>query len=249
MTLFSYHLAQDRPKQIGLIALQADETIERDFRRLLPDDAELLVSRVPSGDEVSAESLAQMEGHLTGAASLLPRAALLSVVGYGCTSGAAQIGAERIAALVRQGADVGPVTEPLSALIAACRALNIATLAVLSPYVESVSAKLFAALNEQGIEVRVFGSFAEAEEAKVVRIAPQSIAEAAQSLVQGTSVDALFLSCTNLRTLDIIAPLEATTGLPVLASNQVLAWHLLQLAKIVPSSDAPGMLWQKNIKP
>lgn len=247
MRIFPYDLAADRAQQIGLIALQADETIERDFKSLLPENVELLVSRVPSGDEVSSESLAQMESYLAASAALLPRAAQFAVVGYGCTSGTAQIGAARIAELVRQGVAVGPVTEPLSALIAACGALNIRRLAVLSPYVESVSNRLFAVLKEYGIDVVVFGTFAEAEEAKVVRIAPESIAEAGQKLVHDAAVDALFLSCTNLRTLDIIAPLEATTGLPVLSSNQVLAWHLLQLAEIAPLEEAPGMLWQKEI--
>lgn len=247
MSRFPYQLAEDRPKQIGLIALQADETIERDFRRLLPDAVELLVSRVPSDDEVSAATLARMEGYLTASAALLPRAAKFSVVGYGCTSGTAQIGAERIADLVRQGVDVAPVTEPLSALIAACDALNIRRLAVLSPYVEAVSAQLFAVLKEHGIDVAVFGSFAEAEEAKVVRIAPESIMDAAQKLAKGQGVDALFLSCTNLRTLDIIAPLELALGLPVLSSNQVLAWHLLQLAEVAPVPHAPGLLWQKEL--
>jgi maleate isomerase len=43
-------------------------------------------------------------------------------------------------------------------------------------------------------------------------------------------VDGLFLSCTNLRTLDVIAPLEEKLKMPVLSSNLVLAWHLSQIA-------------------
>ena len=44
MTL-DYELTSSRPKQIGLIVLQADETLERDLRLLLPNDLEFLVSQ------------------------------------------------------------------------------------------------------------------------------------------------------------------------------------------------------------
>ena len=43
-------------------------------------------------------------------------------------------------------------------------------------------------------------------------------------------VDAVFLSCTNLRTLDVIPAVEAVLNLPVFSSNQVLAWHMSELA-------------------
>jgi len=59
---FSYRLSEVRPPQIGLIILQADETIELDFRRLFPLDVELFVTRIPSGEEVTSETLAAMEG-------------------------------------------------------------------------------------------------------------------------------------------------------------------------------------------
>lgn len=46
---------------LGMIALQADETLKRDMRRLLPiNGVALYVSRVPSGAEVTPETLSQM---------------------------------------------------------------------------------------------------------------------------------------------------------------------------------------------
>ena len=56
-------------------------------------------------------------------------------------------------------------------------------------------------------------------------------------------MDGLFLSCPNLRTLDVIEPLEEVLGKPVLGSNQVLAWHLLQAAGLSPEQHAPGRLF------
>jgi maleate isomerase len=229
MTPFPYRMTRTQPPAIGLIVLQADERIERDFHRLLPRDARLYVTRVPSGLDVSAETLQQMATDLPAAARLFPRPVRFAAVGYGCTSGAAQIGPARVAELVRTGTQADSVTEPVSALIAACGSLGIRQLAFLSPYVAGVSRHLRDTLQAHGIETPVFGSFDEAEEARVARISPDSISQAAEALAGRGAVDAVFLSCTNLDTLDIIDDLETRLGLPVLSSNQVLAWHVWKL--------------------
>jgi len=241
MTPYPYELSAETGPNLGLIVLQTDERIEQDFRRLIPGDVGLFVSRVPSGQDVSPETLAGMEAHIPTAAGLLPGALQFDAIGYGCTSGTAQIGADKIATLVGQGAQTRAVSEPLSALVAACAALGINRLAFLSPYVDTVSDRLRDALRGQSVQTPVFGTFAESEEAKVVRISPESIYQAALDLAGKGDVDAIFLSCTNLNTLDIIAPLAAKTGLPVLSSNQVLAWHLCRLAGTEPVQ-GPGRI-------
>jgi len=229
---YAYTLTRSNGPFLGLVALQSDQTIERDMRRLFPTETEFYVSRVPSGRDVTPDSVAEMEDHLSKAANLLPPQVAYRVVGYGCTSGAAHIGAEKIAAHISAGAETESVTDPLTALVAACRALSLTRLAILSPYVEEVSAKLRDRLKDVGITTPVFGSFDEANEARVVRIDNASLICAARDLMAGAAADALFLSCTNLRTLDVIASLEAELGVPVLSSNLVLAWHMSELAEL-----------------
>lgn len=237
MNALPYQLAPLPAARLGLLVLQSDETLESDFRRLIPQDTPLYVARLPSAPEVSPESLAAHP--LRATAALLPPD--LSVVGYGCTSGTANVGVDHVAEQV--GANT--VTEPVSALIAACRAVGIRRLAFLSPYIASVSAPLRQVLRDAGIETPVFASFDEPTEERVARIAPESIAAAARTLVHTPAhtpartaaqetppIDGVFLSCTNLNTLSIIEPLEAELGLPVLSSNLVLAWHMLQLAEL-----------------
>lgn len=215
---------------LGLIVLQPDETIEHDFRRLLPvEDVALYVSRIPSETEVTGDTLEQMRQDLPGAAALFPRGLSFDAVGYGCTSGTSVIGPAAIADLVRSGVNTRDVTEPVSGLIAACHAMGVGRIGFLSPYIAEVSATLRDTLGQNGIASPVFGSFDEPVEARVARIDGQSVIAAASALAQQGGIDALFLSCTNLRTLDVIAPIEAATRLPVLSSNLVLAWHLAQL--------------------
>lgn len=229
MTRPSHHEAK-RPTQIGFVVLQADETLEPDMRRLLPGRIEYLVTRVPSGDEVSTDSLQAMEAQLTEAAARLPRGANFAALGYGCTSATAQIGADRVAELIGAGAATPAVTDPLTALVAACRHLKLRRIGLVSPYVESVSDRLREVLKESGITVTQFESFDEPNEARVVRIDRTSVLDAALSVGEHPNVDAVFLSCTNLQTLECIDEAEAMLGKTVMSSNQVLAWHLAELA-------------------
>lgn len=243
-----YDLITTEPMRLGLVVLQSDETIEADMRRMLPESMEVLVTRVPSATVVSSDSLQEMAEVLTAAASLFPRGAEFAAVGYGCTSGSAQIGPESIAALVQAGVDATAVTEPVSALIAACQVLGVTKIGLISPYVAEVSGRLIEVLNGHGITVTVFDSFDEPLEKNVVRIAPASLVNAAKKIAQDSDIEAIFLSCTNLRTLGVIDALEADLGLPVLSSNQVLAWHMVQLAGGGVPRFAVGQLWDQALR-
>ncbi|MEM6887437.1 MAG: Asp/Glu racemase [Pseudomonadota bacterium] len=240
--ILPHRLDPPQRPQMGLIVLQSDETIERDMRRLIPTDATLYVTRVPSAAHVSSETLAAMRRHLSTAAGLFPQTAAFSVVGYGCTSASAEIGSAEVAATIRRGCETGAVTEPLTATLAACLALNVRRIAMLSPYLPSVSDRLVASLEAGGVEVTGVASFEQSEEHAVACIDAASILAGAQALASNTRADALFLSCTNLRTLSAIDTIEAETGLAVLSSNQVLAWDMLRHAGIVVAK-GPGKLW------
>lgn len=245
---FPYELIDLTAPRLGLIALQSDETIEGDLRRLLPQNVDFMVSRVPSETEVTPETLAGMAHHLSASAGLFPVGAQFDAIGYGCTSGTAQIGVAQVAAEIGKSATTRAVTQPLSSLIAACRHLGIRRLGLLSPYVADVSSRLQDVLSNEGIETPVFGSFEVGTEAQVVRISATSIEQAALELMLGANVDALFLSCTNLRALDVIAPLENRLGKAVLTSNQVLAWHMMQLAGVAPDHGLPGRLFASPVQ-
>lgn len=231
MSAFPYELSNDPHPALGLIVLQVDETIEQDFRRIFPPElAKLHVTRIPSGEELTPDTIATMEGTLPAAARLLPQAARFDAVGYGCTSGTTLIGAPRVHALVGAEVDTAAVTDPLSAALAAMRALGLRRIGVVSPYVESVAGPIKRAFEAAGFAVPATLSFGEEVEARVARIDPASISAAAVEVAGRAQVDGVFLSCTNLRTLDIIAPLEAKLGVPVLSSNQVLGWQMARMA-------------------
>ena len=136
------------------------------------------------------------------------------------------------------------VTDPVAALLAACRAAGVERLGLLSPYVEPVSARLRDVLAKHGIETPVFATFQEAEEAKVAAIDEASIRSAALKLMADGGAQALFLSCTNLRTLNVILELQEFLNIPVWSSNLVLAWDMQRLAGRSVCPQFPGGLLQ-----
>ncbi|MDG2340999.1 MAG: Asp/Glu racemase, partial [Paracoccaceae bacterium] len=149
-----------------------------------------------------------------------------SVVGYGCTSASSIIGSDQVEKLVQKTCDVETVTNPLRAATAYAAHKGISKLAMLSPYIGEVNIPMRAAFSKAGISTDVFGTFGEAEEAKVARISTDSVVEAAARLGADDSVEGVFLSCTNLKTFDAIPKISELIGKPVFSSNSSLAWHM-----------------------
>jgi len=228
---------------LGVVVLKTDETMEGDLRAFIPSDGVALYhTRIPFEPQVTAETLARMENDLSASVDMFPAAAPFNVIGYGCTSGSAVIGEDRIAARIQSVFPKAAATNPLSATKAALSALNAKRVALVSPYVEEVSQALRDRLSEAGFEPAAVASFDQIEDAAVARITPQSIHDAIVSTANIETVDAVFVSCTSLRTADVIVNAEETIGIPVVSSNQALAWHMMRLAGIQDASAAMGLL-------
>ncbi len=232
MSYLPYELDADDPQStpLGLIVLQTDETIEPEFSAYFSDRSyPIYVSRIPSGSKVTTDTLSEMEQALPAAADLLPKVRPYRVVGYGCTSASSVIGSKQVERLVQKSCDAAVVTNPLRAGSACAAELGVSKFALLSPYIEEVNEPLRRAFAENGVSMEVFGSFGEAQESRVVRISRQSIVDAALKLGSDSQVEAVFISCTNIRTFDAIPEIQKWLQKPVLSSNQSLAWHMRHL--------------------
>lgn len=109
------------------------------------------------------------------------------------------------------------------------RRLGIKSVALLTPYIDNVNEEIVGYIRQQGISVPNAGTFNVAAENGVPYTSPRSIAEAAIR-VDDPSADAVFISCTGLRSHVVIDAIERLLDKPVIASNQALAWHCLDLA-------------------
>ncbi|MFQ5622158.1 MAG: aspartate/glutamate racemase family protein [Paracoccaceae bacterium] len=227
---------------IGLIVLQTDETLEPELRGVFAGGVSLYHSRIPCGRAVTVETLAQMRADLPAAAALLPPGCPFRAIGYGCTSGATVIGPQEVAGLVRRHHPNVPVTDPLSAVIAALSHLDARRIGFLTPYSETVTSAMRGRLEAAGFEIASMGSFAQEQDRLVARITEAAVLEGIRE-VGTVACDAVFVSCTNLRSLGILARAEGALGRPVVSSNLALAWHLHVLAGLDWKERAPGRLF------
>ncbi len=231
--------------RLGLIVLSVDETLEYEARQALAGrEVNLLHARIPARADVTPEDLETMAGEMTATAALLPRG--LNAVGYACTSGATIIGPERVAALVQMAHPGVPVTDPLSAVIAALGEMGLSRIALVTPYVQEITLPMRAALAAHGIETVSEVSFGQKEERIVARIAERSTRRAIAEAADKPGVEAVFTSCTNLRTFGILEAAEAELGLPVISSNSALLWHLLRVTGQPAEGWGPGRLFART---
>jgi len=237
------------PVCLGLIVLQVDETIEPDFRRLMPEEGvRLLHSRIPSPDSITPETLLEMGKVLPASAALFPPQTNLSVIAYACTSGTAAMGEKRVEQQVRKGYPGVAVTNPLSALKAALAALDLRRVALVSPYMKEVADETSARLEEGGSKIEWVGSFNQTADRLVARIDPASVLEAALTMGAESGCEAVVISCTALPAVAVLKDAEQRLGKPVLASNQALAWHMLRLAGIEADQPQLGALGMASLR-
>lgn len=243
-----FDLEKDRGPAVGLIELQTDTLVDPELGGLfLGLGIRPYFTRIPAMPEVRTDTLNLMAATMTDTAAMLPPDVGIRAIAYACTSGATILGEARVAELIRAAHPGVEVSNPLSALKAACRALGIRTLGLVSPYVAEVSDALRASLAADGVEVTAYGSFEQAEDRTVGQISPASTLRAVLEIGAG-DCDAVFASCTNLRALEIVPEAEAKLDKPVLCSNQVLAWHMLRLAGIEARPDGYGRLFQLPLR-
>lgn len=229
---------------LGLIVLETDETIEAEFASIFSfPGVGLFHARISVAQEITPNTLQEMESALPTAVALLPSAFPIDVIGYACTSGATVIGADNISNIVNKIHPNAKTTDPITALLAALHKLGTRKIGLVTPYVAEVSAAMIELLDSNGIEVTNFGSFEQQEDATVARISPESIYDAICEIGSADDVDAVFVSCTNLRTFDVIKRAESHIGKPVISSNQALAWHMLELSELKEPNSGPGRLF------
>lgn len=249
MDVFKFNtLKKSHVKKLGLIVLQSDVTIEDEFRYYLESlpaqTVSLLVNRISFENEVSAETLSQMQAHLCNSMSLFPIDAEFDCLGYGCTSGALHIGDHVIAELAQSTRPCSAVTNPMLAAVNAMTAANVKRLAYLAPYSRAVSQGMVDHFEQLGISVITAGTFDEKYDKTVGRISPASIKQAALCQLEKADVDAVFMSCTNMKCAQIIPEIEEETEVMALSSNQVLMWHMLQSIGLSKEINNKGRLFQ-----
>ena len=163
-------------------------------------------------------------------------------VAYGCTSGSYVLGRSGDAAIIEQMRDAAgvPATTTATAVVTALRTLGVQTVAVLSPHIDDLNARLRAYLEAAGFNVAAMVGLNLSCDIEAVE--PAETRRIVEAQVDSADADAVFISCTGMRTAAIIDDMEASLDKPVVTANQATLWHLAQLAGCSGGVDGRGRL-------
>lgn len=177
-------------------------------------------------------------GHAAG--RLAERGA--QAVAYGCTSGSYVLGPEGDAAIIAemQAASGLPATTTSSAVVEALRVLGVQSVAVLSPHIDDLNDRLQAYLEAAGFTVAAMVGLN--LRCDIEDVEPAETREIVESQVDRPDADAVFISCTGMRTAGIIDDIEASLGKPVVTANQATLWHVSRLARVGMGRPGRGRL-------
>ena len=219
--------------RIGLVVLATDHTLEHEWRQIITQPGVAYYeARLHNSPDINPASLALMEKDIAQATALILPGTPLQVVAFGCTSGAIVIGEEQVFARIREARPGVSCTTPITAAMAALKALGAGRIALLTPYVASINSLFQTHIEAGGITVTQTASFNHGNDDEVARIDRASLKAAVLQVGAHADVDAVFVSCTSLRMAGLIRDVESELGKPVVSSNCAMAWHALRLAGI-----------------
>jgi maleate isomerase len=226
--------------KLGLLVPSTNTVMEGDFWRLAPAGVSVHTARMRHDLALAAEErLVRMAEHTCEVVGDLA-AARVGAILYGCTSGSFFFGRERDADHCAELAQLAsrPVLSTSQAMVEAARALGLRRLCVVTPYSEDLSGHLPGYLAEHGLEVLAMRSLPTNLPAQIT---PEQVFDLARQAWR-PDADGLFVSCTGLPILELIAPLEEDLGRPVVAANQASFWGVLGRAGLAATIKGFGEL-------
>ena len=218
---------------IGLLIPAPNVTMEKELPRFAPDGVHLHWNRVPKSSlTVTPESVAEMGEHVVEAARPLAMAGV-RLLTYACTSGSFILGQgwdEELNKRMTEATGLPAVTTS-TAMLKALKALGARKIGLATPYIDEITSREVAFLEANGFEVGAAKGLRIVESGKIPRVSQAEVRGLAYDVVRANADgDALFISCTNLPTMDFLDELEGELKIPVLSSNQVTLWWSLRLA-------------------
>ncbi|MEV7005088.1 aspartate/glutamate racemase family protein [Streptosporangium sp. NPDC051022] len=240
---------------IGLIVPSSNLTMETELPRMLrdrenaePGDRFVFHSARARMRHVTPEELVAMNAQAERAAleladarpDVVATACLVAIMaqgpGYHC------VAEDSIRAVLREEGSEAPVVSSAGALLTALGAMSARRIAVITPYMKPLTAKVVEYLEDAGLEVADALSLEVSDNLAVGRLDPRDLREHWKRL-DLAGVDALVLSaCVQMPSLPAVQAVEEEAGLPVLSAATATAFCVLNELGLPPTVPGAGSL-------
>ena len=242
---------QNKPRacaRIGILIPFTNTNLEPDMELLRPPGVTVHFTRmggydvdeIPGSDQMADMGMASLDESLRLISGMRP-----DVVLYGCTSATLTHGASfdrELAEKIRYASGAFCLTAAGS-LVAALKALNINKVGFASPYLDEVNNQALNFMADEAIQTvkcadigRPLGNYGQGE------LTPDEVYELALR-ADHDDAEAVVLACTDMRSVEVVARLEATLNKPVVTANQAMMFCALRALDFRRHDNTHGRLF------
>lgn len=217
-------------RRIGIIIPPGNVAVEREYPLYAPADVVLHYARMsrPNASQ-TGESILAMNDRIEEVADTIGQTHP-EYIAYVCTSGSFLAGrslADELADRIKTATGI-PAVVTSNSVVKALRSVDASSVYLIAPYPHPIMANEVAFLEQSGFSVPGYFTFDCATSEANRAVSSEMVMEAALARREEIGrAGALFISCTNLLSMDVIGPLERALGVPVVSSNQATLWDVL----------------------
>ncbi len=231
--------------RIGFLIPSSNRMVEEHMPKYLPSDVRAHFSRVAMTNRHRAP-LADLTPRIVAAAEMLAdsRCDVIVLQCTGTSMSGGVDGERAVIAAIEQATGRKSISAA-SSLRAAFAALKARRLVFTSETKQDEHEPKLAFLREAGFEILADRAVGLNGSDEYCSMPPKLWFDAALEL-RRANADAYFLSCANIRSVEIIEDLEAVVGKPVVTSNQAAIWWALRTAGLHDSPAGLGRLVREH---
>lgn len=230
--------------RLGMLLPSGNQAAEPQFHAMLPAGVSLHTTRLKLTGSSEAHLLAMTE-RIEEAAELVADSGADLVV-FHCTA-VTTFSPELEHSIKERVARASgkPTTATSEAIVTALKTLGARRIVMLSPYVEAINAREAAYFRGAGFEILDCAGLGCGDANAMMAVTPEHWREFALAH-RNQDAQAYLISCTTVRSADVIEELERDLGLPVVTSNTATAWHCLRKLGIADRIGGFGKLLREH---
>jgi maleate isomerase len=240
--------------RVGLIVPSSNTTMEIEVGEILRRRSELAPERFSIHSsrvrmkQVTERELAQMVSDSDRCAVELTDAEV-DVIAYACLvaimaqgPGYHRTSERRLAAVASEQGSAAPIVSSAGALVRAITATQLTSVAIVTPYMKPLTARVVDYLEDAGIEVTDAISLEIPRNLDVGRHDPLRLPAIAGRLQLGSAQAVVLSACVQMPSLPAIEIAEQELGLPVLSASVATTFEILDRLGLAPVAPGAGSL-------
>jgi arylmalonate decarboxylase len=206
--------------RIGVIVPKSNTTNEVEFNRMKPDGVTVHFTRFALHTDPAKDGFKALLADTREGCEEL-KLCNVSTIAFGCTAASMACPPEKLIPAMQAVTPV-PCTTTAQAIVDALRTVGAKRIAVATPYTDRMNQGIKAFIERNGVEVLAIKGLGLGETpettGKLSRVPPKDVYAHVKS-VDRKDAEAVLICCTDFGSLDVIEPLEAELGKPVISSN------------------------------